>query len=380
MPRPPIKKEKAKNFKGSIKRLFKELKSFKILIIIGLILAGLGSILSIMAPNKLADLIDKISEGLVINTDNLTLITNNIQTSLEKKLPELMPKVSEINLNDKTILEIMNSEEITKEEKNQFQILMGEIKQNNPLTIASTLKELPVSILNIILPSITYNDTVITTTDRLALLSLTLNKDFTDITITDDLAKLIFTEFKLDNQTITALDQGKFISLMSKKDDKSTYQKLDEAPSVVKEVISPSFDEPIIKKIIIFLISLYLISALFNYIEAIFMTLVSNNFACQLRRRISLKINKLPLKYFDKNQTGDVLSRITNDVDTASQGMNQSFASLVSAITLFIGTTIMMFITNITMALTAIVSSILGFSFMFKILRSLFGVKCGKSL
>ena len=74
------------------------------------------------------------------------------------------------------------------------------------------------------------------------------------------------------------------------------------------------------------------------------------------------------MKYFDKNLSGDILSRVTNDVDTIAQSMNQSLASLVSSVTLFIGSIIMMFYTNYIMALTAILSSLIGFVFMIKIL------------
>ena len=59
------------------------------------------------------------------------------------------------------------------------------------------------------------------------------------------------------------------------------------------------------------------------------MTVVANKFAKNLREKISIKINKLPLKYFDKNKIGDVLSRVTNDVDTVSQTLNNSLASFV---------------------------------------------------
>ena len=72
----------------------------------------------------------------------------------------------------------------------------------------------------------------------------------------------------------------------------------------------------------------------------------------------------LPLKYFDSHQTGDILSRVTNDVDTISQNLNNSLATLVSSGTLFIGSVVMMFYTNWIMALTAIVASLLGFGFM----------------
>ena len=123
-----------------------------------------------------------------------------------------------------------------------------------------------------------------------------------------------------------------------------------------------------IKKIALILASLYILSALFTFIESICMTDVANKFAKSLRSRISIKINKLPLRYFDKNSIGDTLSRVTNDVDTIAQSMNQSIATLVSSITLFLGTILMMFVTNWIMALTAIFSSLIGFVLMFVIL------------
>ena len=76
------------------------------------------------------------------------------------------------------------------------------------------------------------------------------------------------------------------------------------------------------------------------------MATVANKFAKELREKISKKINNLRLKYFDDHSYGDILSRVTNDVDTIGQSMNQSLGSLVGAITLFIGTIIMMFVTN----------------------------------
>lgn len=124
-----------------------------------------------------------------------------------------------------------------------------------------------------------------------------------------------------------------------------------------------------IKSIAIFLAGLYLCSALFNFIQSICMTHVANKFAKRLRTSISQKINRLPLKYFDKHQAGDTLSRVTNDIDTIAQSMNQSLAGLVSSITLFSGTIIMMFFTNWIMAITAIFASLIGFLGMILILK-----------
>lgn len=119
-----------------------------------------------------------------------------------------------------------------------------------------------------------------------------------------------------------------------------------------------------IKRISILLVSLYLLSFIFNYFEVKIMAVTSNKFALDLRNRISIKINKLPLSYFDKHIIGDILSRVTNDVDTIAQTMNESLSGLVANLTMFIGVTIMMFYTNWIMALTAILSSLFGFVFM----------------
>ena len=134
------------------------------------------------------------------------------------------------------------------------------------------------------------------------------------------------------------------------------------------QIIMPEMNMDAIKSIAISLVILYLCSAICTFIQSICMTEVANNFARSLRTRISVKINKLPLSYFDRHQSGDTLSRVTNDVDTIAQTMNQSLGSLVSNITLFLGSIIMMFYTNWIMALTAILSSLLGFMGMFAVL------------
>ena len=137
----------------------------------------------------------------------------------------------------------------------------------------------------------------------------------------------------------------------------------------IAEGLFGNMDMLVIRNIAIILAFLYILSAVFNYIQAICMANVSNKFARQLRSRISTKINNLPLRYFDKHQSGDTLSRVTNDVDTIAQSMNQSLGSLVSSVTLFVGTAIMMFVTNWIMAITAIIASMIGFSGMGLILK-----------
>ena len=106
--------------------------------------------------------------------------------------------------------------------------------------------------------------------------------------------------------------------------------------------------------IILFLILLYVISAIFNFIQGFIMSGISQKFSYDLRQKIAIKINKLPMRYFDKHQTGDILSRITNDVDTISTNLNQALSQLISSLTMMIGVLIMMLSISKTMTLAAL--------------------------
>jgi ATP-binding cassette subfamily B protein len=248
MPRPGEKIEKSTDFKGSMKRLIKSLKRWYIGIIIALLLAFFSSIIYLIAPNKLSNLTDTITEGL-------------------------KPRISET-----VIEEIMYSDEISIEDKQKMQEIMSTVDTNS-------------------------------TTDELL-------------------------------------------------------EAMDELPKSIYDIIKPKMDMEKVKSIALLLAILYIFSSLFSYLEQIIMTYVTNNYSRDLRKQISDKINKLPLRYFDNHETGDILSRVTNDVDSISLNLNRSFGDLISSITLFIGSIIMMFYTNWIMAVTGIVASLIGFAFM----------------
>lgn len=118
-----------------------------------------------------------------------------------------------------------------------------------------------------------------------------------------------------------------------------------------------------VTKIAIFLVVIYGIGAILSYIQNFITTTVTQRTVKSLRKDISKKINKLPLNYFDTHLHGDILSRVTNDVDTIGQSLNESVNSLISNIILFVGVLIMMFVTEPLMALTVIGTTVLGFSF-----------------
>ena len=140
--------------------------------------------------------------------------------------------------------------------------------------------------------------------------------------------------------------------------------KLKDMTNVIVEGLMTGINLDKIKEIGLLLVCFYSLSLIFNYIQGLIMATVTNKFSYKMRSEISSKINRLPLSYFDKTTIGDVLSRVTNDVDTIGWTLNQSLGNLVSALTMLIGSLFMMFKTNWIMALTAILSSILGFILM----------------
>ena len=364
--------EKARDFKGAIKRLFTELNTYKTLIIIAFTLAILGSVLSILAPDRLSDLTDEISKGLVINQDNMEALNKKVNENLnEDKLKEILPKILNPDVSEDNIRNILSDNNINAEDKVKFKEILNKMK-DNPSEAFSNLSTLPQNILNKIFKNSKYEGINITTEDKLNIINI--SKDSKNVNLSKNLQKIFFEEITIDGIKISPNDQYKYLKTLSSMDKNASqtelYNKLDTLPTSIKEVINPIMDMDKIKAICLLLVCMYLTSALFTYIQSICMTDVANKFANNLRSRISIKINKLPLKYFDKHQTGDILSRITNDVDMIAQSMNQSLASLVSSITLFLGSIIMMFVTNWILALTAILSSLIGFIGMALILRN----------
>ena len=262
MPRPgrmDRKEEHAKNFFGSLIKLFKNLRTWRVLMVISLILAIAGSIFSIIAPNQLSKLTDEITLGIKPDTDKLVEISTAIMNNTNQEV----------------------------------------------LTI--------------------------------------------------------------DGVTISLEDQYKYLEIaknIDKDNQQSMLEAFDKLPDSIYGLVKPKMNIDAIKHIAIVLAVLYILGAILNYIMGINMATISNGFAKRLRSNITYKINQLPLSYFDKHETGDILSRITNDVDTMAMNLNQTLASLLANITLLIGSLIMMIYTNGIMALAAILSNIFGFVFM----------------
>ena len=282
--------EKSNNFGKAMARLLKELNIYLVFVLLAAIFSIGGSILEIIAPDKLSVLTDTIAKGLVVDTNNIELINKNIEKNAKKSMPS-----TNTSKNTKIDTKILDS-------------------------------------------------------------------------LDDNTIKMLFPEFTVDNTVISSKDQVKYLKVVSKLDkdasNEEIYKQIDKMPKSIKKVIEPKMDMKKIKSIFINLVILFSVASLLSFGQSFILATVSNKFSWNLRDRISKKINRLPLKYFDNNQVGDILSRMTNDVDTVGMSLNQSLSNMVMSITLLIGSLIMMFKTDSIMALTAILSSIIGFVFM----------------
>lgn len=320
MPRPGRhSNEKSKDFFGSMKRLLKNLAPWKVIMVLALTLAMISAILSLIAPNKLSDFADTISKGLVPKTEVLQEINTKVMENFtEEKMMSKMETIQNSNLKDGDLMTLQTT----------MQLING----------------------------------VSTEEEKTALF----------LSLPDNVLLYFIDDIEVENKTITNASIVKMIRLYSEMNGEERTEKalelIDKLPKDIYEIVKPTIDMKKIKSLAILMGAIYIISALFSFIENFSLTVVSNNFAKKLRDSISVKINKLPLRYFDSHETGDILSRITNDVDMIGHNLNDSLSTMVTSITFLLGSIIMMFTTNWVMALAAILSSLIGFVLIFIIL------------
>ena len=349
---------------------------FRFKIIISVILATVAAVFSIYGPNKISDLTEKIQEGLIIDRDKFEEVSLTLSEDLDMdNLRTLATELLNVDISSNTISKLMADTSISQDDKVAFTKTISEINETN---ILNKLLELPASTLKYVLPDSVILGVDVSTEDKVKYINLskTLNVEeasqeslvHVTASLPESIKEIIFKESTIDGVKISSQDKIDFLNALGSltKDSKNTdiYEALDKMPENIKDLIKPKMDLDGIKSIIYLLGTIYLISAIFNYIQAFIMEGVSNRFAREFRKSLALKINRLPLKYFDNHTVGDTLSRMTNDIDTIEMALDSSLSTLMNQITLVVGSIIMMFVTNWIMAISAILSSIIGFVFM----------------
>ncbi len=139
---------------------------------------------------------------------------------------------------------------------------------------------------------------------------------------------------------------------------------LSDLTKVITNGLLGGIDMEEVSRIGFLLVTLYVCGAVLNFTQHFIMTTISQRVSRRMRSQICVKINRLPMSFYGRTSNGDILSRVTNDVDMISQSLNQSVGMLVSAITLFAGSLIMMLVTNVIMTVTAVAAVFLGFLLM----------------
>lgn len=145
--------------------------------------------------------------------------------------------------------------------------------------------------------------------------------------------------------------------------------KLSEMTDLITAGLVNGIDMKEVTSIGLFLVFIYALGTLLSMMQGIIMSIVTQRVSKKLRADISHKINRLPISYYNKSTTGDILSRVTNDVDTIGQAMNQSIGTLVTAVAMLVGSLVMMLKTNVIMTVTAIIATLIGFGLMSVIMK-----------
>ncbi|MCD7840463.1 MAG: ABC transporter ATP-binding protein/permease [Erysipelotrichaceae bacterium] len=371
--------------KGNVGEFFRKLLAFasgyRVLIVIAIVCAMGGSICTILGPDRLSDITNAITEGISPNTDNLEEITTDISDNMQSNMELLVNEISS-NLDQQSLTtkasEILASTDISDEDKAEFQTVIASM---STITDESEMQEqllnLPDSILEILFDEVEVNGVTISSVDQITALSLMSEMDSEDVStdalndLPESIKDALFTDIIVQDTTISGEDQLEMMNLLSNvdtDDSSALLETLDKLPESIYSLVDSSIDMDKVISVIVVLVVLYCSSFALSLAQHLIMNYVTQNITKKLRKSISHKINCLPMSYFNHTSTGDILSRITNDVDTVGQTLNQSIGTLVSAVTLFIGALIMMFSTNVIMSISGILATIIGFVLMMVIM------------
>lgn len=376
--------EQAKDLVGTWKKLLIYCKQHIATIIIAVICAAAGTILTLLGPDKLSDMTNAITEGLMPDTAMLEEVTTAISDQVTDNLNLLMGDISggirDENRMQEKAMQIMVSENISEEDKAAFQqLLMNMSAAENPDNAIEQILSLPEAVLNVLLSDIEINHITIPVGDQCQLLQLFSSAEESSPEqmlsqlqlLPETVREAVFTDLTIHDTVITGADQQEMLALVADinpEDSEAALASMDRMPASIYSLIKPSMDMDTVTAIGLTLICFYAVGYVLSVIQSWSMASVTQKVSKRLRTDIAKKINRLPMWYYNRTSAGDVLSRVTNDVDTIGQSLNQSIGNLVQSVILFLGSLIMMLTTNGVMTLTAVLSTVIGFVFMFIIM------------
>ncbi len=321
---------KPKDLVGTWKKLLGYCRRYLAVFMIAILCAAAGTVLTLIGPDKLSDMTDTITAGITPNTEALTELTEAVSENASANMQEVSTAIA-ANLQSSTPKAItVNGSEISLADQRQTLSLLTGVDDPDAATMQETMAQLP-----------------------------------------DAVTAALYSDVIIDGQTISAADQRAAMEIMSgidPEESEDALEAMDNLPDSVYSLIAPSIDMDKVQRIGFILVTFYALSYLFSAIQGWITAGVTQRVSQQLRGDISRKINRLPMAFYNRTSTGDILSRVTNDVDLISQSLNQSIGNLITSVILLFGSLLMMLITNLWMTLTAILASLLGFVVMFAIM------------
>lgn len=321
---------KPKDLVGTWKKLLGYCRRYLAVFMIAILCAAAGTVLTLIGPDKLSDMTDTITAGITPNTEALTELTEAVSENASANMQEVSTAIA-ANLQSSTPKAItVNGSEISLADQRQTLSLLSGLDDPDAATMQETMAQLP-----------------------------------------DAVTAALYSDVTIDGQTISAADQRAAMEIMSgidPEESEDALEAMDKLPDSVYSLIAPSIDMDKVQRIGFILVTFYALSYLFSAIQGWITAGVTQRVSQQLRGDISRKINRLPMAFYNRTSTGDILSRVTNDVDLISQSLNQSIGNLITSVILLFGSLLMMLITNLWMTLTAILASLLGFVVMFAIM------------
>ncbi len=321
---------KPKDLVGTWKKLLGYCRRYLAVFMIAILCAAAGTVLTLIGPDKLSDMTDTITAGITPNTEALTELTEAVSENASANMQEISTAIA-ANLQSSTPKAInVNGSEISLADQRQTLSLLAGLSDPDAATMQETMAQLP-----------------------------------------DAVTAALYSDVTIDGQTISAADQRAAMEIMSgidPEESEDALEAMDKLPDSVYSLIAPSIDMDKVQRIGFILVTFYALSYLFSAIQGWITAGVTQRVSQQLRGDISRKINRLPMAFYNRTSTGDILSRVTNDVDLISQSLNQSIGNLITSVILLFGSLLMMLITNLWMTLTAILASLLGFVVMFAIM------------
>ena len=379
--------EKAKDLIGTWKKLFGYCRKYAAAFVVALICAAIGTVLTLVGPDKLSDMTDTVTAGIMPDTDALESLIEAVSVNSRENMQTLMERMT-ADLSDPAAMqakmgEIMASPDISDADKKAFTDVM-QVMAADPESAQAAMLGLPESVLELLFGEIEVNGVSISPEEQVQTLQamqglLDADEEAARALLQElpeNVQKALYSDVTVNGVTISADDQREmaksFADLKPDADNtadaEAALDAMDSLPDSVYSLIKPEIDMQAVAKIGFLLIGLYSFSYILSAVQGWIMATITQRVSRQLRSDISVKISRLPMWFYNRTSTGDVLSRVTNDVDMIGQSLNQSFGNLITSVILFFGSLLMMLLTDGWMTLTAVGASLLGFIIMIAIM------------